>query len=342
MQRHPEHFSLASRASWSGARAVAMCALLVSTLSPSARADEAADTAAARVLGVDGVLLADDGRCAQAIDKLERAEALHHAPTTAERLGECTIEVGKLVAGTELLQRVIREPLSANAPAPFVQAIARAKKVLDKATPRIAMLRIAVKVPPGVRSAVTVDGEPVPEAVVLGDRPTDPGPHTLKATARGFSSSAVEVVLAEGETKSVSVELKADASAPPSIPFDTSTPGADAPQRGSKTAAYVALGIGLVGLGVGAVAGAEVSSKSSSLSSACGASKVCPADEASDIRTAKTWAALSTAGFIVGGAGLATGLLFFLTTRGSSRPAAHGPTVRPVVGASYVGLDGAF
>src|SRR5262245_6301690 len=92
----------------------------VLTFAASASADDAADTATARALGVEGVTLADAGRCSEAIDKLARAERLHHAPTTATRLGECEIEVGKLVAGSERLQRVVREPLAGNAHPAFV------------------------------------------------------------------------------------------------------------------------------------------------------------------------------------------------------------------------------
>jgi len=80
------------------------------------------DRASARALGVEAVHLADSGDCASAIPKFEAAERLYHAPTTLERLGECRIKVGRLVAGTEDLNRVVREVLPPNAPAPFVAA----------------------------------------------------------------------------------------------------------------------------------------------------------------------------------------------------------------------------
>src|SRR6185312_1292256 len=113
-------------------------------LAGAARADEAnaEQVAAARALGVEWVKLADSGDCAGAVDKLQRAEQLHHAPTTLERLGECHIALGKLVLGTEELQQVIREPLPANAPAAFTQAQDRAKAAVAGAQPRIAKLKI--------------------------------------------------------------------------------------------------------------------------------------------------------------------------------------------------------
>jgi len=45
----------------------------------SAEGDDAAETAAARSLAVEGLKLADSGKCADAIEKLSRAEKLHHA-----------------------------------------------------------------------------------------------------------------------------------------------------------------------------------------------------------------------------------------------------------------------
>src|ERR1039457_2485634 len=74
----------------------------------------AADTAAARELAIDGLKLADAGHCAQAIDKLTRAEKIRHSPIVLGRLGECQIEEGKIVDGTEDLHRVLHEPIPPN------------------------------------------------------------------------------------------------------------------------------------------------------------------------------------------------------------------------------------
>src|SRR6516165_3953771 len=96
--------------------------VLASAASAAAQGSSPEDIAAARALGTEGTRLADTGDCNGAIAKLEAAEKLYHAPTTLDRLGECQIAVGRLVAGTENLNRVVREPLAANAPAVFVAA----------------------------------------------------------------------------------------------------------------------------------------------------------------------------------------------------------------------------
>src|SRR5262245_19061437 len=113
-------------------RAVASLFVLVAcaaiTLARPARAQDqrAENVAPARSLGIQSVLLADAGKCPEAIEKLSRAESLYHAPTILGRLGECQVLVGQIVLGTENLNRVAREQLPPNAPNAFKTAQTRA------------------------------------------------------------------------------------------------------------------------------------------------------------------------------------------------------------------------
>src|SRR5262245_21216965 len=138
---------------------LALGAALSSSLAASpARAQDAPqaeNVAAARSLGIQGIQLADAGNCKGAIEKLSRAESLYHAPTILGRLGECQVQVGQIVLGTENLNRVVREPLAANAPKAFKDAQERAQKVLTLALPKIAHLTVKVD-PPEVKPQVTV------------------------------------------------------------------------------------------------------------------------------------------------------------------------------------------
>jgi hypothetical protein len=331
-------------------QSTSLCALFVASfalsVSASARADEAADTAAARVLGGDGINLADAGDCQQAIEKLRRAEELHHAPTTAGRLGECEIGVGHLVVGTERLQRLLREPLAAGAPAPFVEALVRARRVLEPALPRIATMRISVRVPAGTKPHVTVDGERLPDALLDNDRPADPGHHSVVAAATGFLSKTAEVTLSDGETTKVSLELLPDPTwrPPPATKPETerarAAPAGASSKTGMNPAAIVAFTVGGIGLAAGIASGIVVATDSSDLSKACGANRVCPPDKQTEISSAKTWATISTIGFGVAGAGLGAGLVVLLL--GNHRES-QGPAeakIRPVVGPLYFGCEG--
>ncbi|HEU4539132.1 MAG TPA: hypothetical protein VFS00_33655, partial [Polyangiaceae bacterium] len=316
------------------------------------------ELATARALGIEGVKLADANNCAEAVPKLDRSERIHHAPTTLGRLGECHVQLGALVLGTELLQRVVREPLPPNAPAVFVAAKARAQQVLDQALPKIGKLRISVKAPPDARPAVAIDGEPVSSALLEVDRPTDPGPHRVEASAPGFRAASATVTLREGGSESVSLVLEPDpnaqrveppgpAAAPTAAPTVAPPPApAPAPERSStpRLVAYGALGVGAAGLVAGSVLGALTISKSNDLEGQC-PNKQCATPAAQDdLDGASRLGTWSTVAFGVGAVGLVGGVVLLLTSSpgASASAAAPGPAVRPRVGFGSLGLEGTF
>jgi hypothetical protein len=335
-------------------RTVALVALIGSAaLLPfparEARADEAADTATARALGIEGFKLAEAGRCSEAIDKLARAEKLRHAPTTATRLAECEIETGKIVRGTERLQRLIREPLPPNAHPVFLAAMERAQTVLAAALPRLATLRISVRAPRGAKLELFIDGEPVSDAVLDTDRRIDPGTHTVLVRAPGFLPATTTTPIAEGGTASVTLELQLDPRAPAeeprteAAPIATSTPPAVEPTSDSKAPAIIALVLGAAGVSLGTYGATQAAKGAAVLSDRCDENGVCPSDMKPTLREAKTWATVSTAGFIAGGAGIVTGTVLLVVSGGSSSNGAKaGVRVRPSVGAMSLGIDGVF
>jgi hypothetical protein len=328
----------------------------------NAYADDAEQTAAARSFGVEGVRLAESGDCAHAIDPLSRAEALHHAPTTLERLGECHIAVGKIVVGTEELNRVIREPLPPGAPAAFTAAQARAKAALDPALAKIGKLRIHVEHPPQAAPQVKVDDDVVAGAMLDADRPTDPGPHTISVSAAGMKPVQTALTLADGQSQSVSLTLEPDPNAvaaatpAPAIGAATGTPltpppgeppPAEAPtQAKSKVPMIVAYGVGGAGIVVGAIFGIVALGKQSSLNNEC-PTKACNPSAQGDIDSLNSTATISTVGFGVGIVGAAVGTVLLLTSGGGHSSAAsssHPASARitPYFGPGTAGLTGSF
>jgi hypothetical protein len=313
-----------------------------------ARADEAADTANARALGVEGVRLADTGHCAEAVEKLERAEKLHHAPTTATRLGECEIELGRLVSGTERLQRVTRETIPPTAHPAFAQAVARAQVVLDKTLPRLSILRLSVGTHANTKLTILIDNEPVSEATLDTDRRIDPGLHTVEVRAEGYYPTTRTTSLTEGETQSLRLDLRPDPRPKPKHVepgTEVSSPSRDhGTSARSKVPAIVAFGVGAAAIGGAIYAGTVVDDKAGNLESRCSADRVCPPELQRDISDAKRWATLSTTGFIVGGAAIVTGVaLLVWSASGGAPPSTRAKAgVRPSIGLTSVGLDGTF
>jgi hypothetical protein len=177
------------------------------------------DKAAARPFAIEGLRLAQEGDCREAIDRLERAEALVHAPITGLPLGQCRIRLGKLVAGAEALVRVLREPVPSGAPAAWLQAKEYAQAALDAVQPRIARLRFHVSTPPGVEAnpEVTVDGEAVLPGFFERGLPIDPGVHHVAVHQPGLKPLETDVELSEGAVRTLSVRLDSPAGLVPLV-----------------------------------------------------------------------------------------------------------------------------
>lgn len=326
----------------------------------TSRADEpsAADVASARKLGFEGITLAERGNCAAAVDKLARAEKLYHAPTTLGRLGECQVQLGKVVEGTENLGRTAREELPANAPQAFVSARARARKALAAAMPRLAHAKISVKAPPDANVTVTIDNATLPSANVGEDRALDPGPHLAEASAPGYVKASVPFTLREGGSEAVTLTLTVDpnarvATAPPPTSPETKPPAVVEPRvvegAPNRTAAYVVLGVGVVGVGLGSVFGLSALSQKNDLAKAC-PNNSCTTKQQSDLDAAKRAGTISTVAFGVGAAALVVGgVLFFTAPRSQTTAAAPAKAsspprfaARPYFDVTSAGVVGSF
>jgi hypothetical protein len=318
---------------------------------PLSAQEDPATIAAARALAIEGVKLVQAGRCDEAIDKLERAEALHHAPIVLQNLGACQVEQGRLVEGTEALRRVLREPLPAKPSPALRRAYERAQQILDRTKPSIASLTIAIALggEPAVadRATVTVDGQRVPAALLDAERPTDPGEHTLDASAPGYAPAHATIALAPGEKQRVALSLERDASAavtvaapepgstsPSDVAVATLAPASTAraaraadtaaARTPSHAAAYVTWAAGAVGLAIGTGFGIAALARTDSLRSQCDGN-VCSERARGRLDTARQFGTISTIGFASGlAAGVLGAVLYWNASSGSERaPAAQ-------------------
>lgn len=295
----------------------------------------ATETAAARSLAIEGLKLAQTGNCVDATPKLERAEKLYHSAVVAGRLGECYVSLGRLVEGTEILRKTLREPLPADPTPALTKGLERAQRVLDSAKPRIAGLTIKVVVVDDL--VVKIDGESVPAALLDTEIPSDPGEHGVEATAPGFSRATARVSVGEGERKIVTLTLTRDpdavrAAAPPAAaagakvaqppPAAPATQRAhdEAPAKPNRVPAFVALGLGAATIGAGAVMGTLAMTQHQELEKSC-TGGVCPPDKADDLDAAKRLGTFSTVAFGVGAAGVVLGTVLLFTA--SSGDADH-------------------
>jgi hypothetical protein len=195
------------------------------------------------------------------------------------------------------------------------------------------------------------------------DRPLQigvrPGRHRFTAKLAGRVGAVWEVELSPRQQASHTFTLPEPVAAPPVAPPFAAPPrpptvalDTDTAKRsnGMRTGAYVALGAGVVGLGMGTIFGLSAKSHYSDAnditSDNCPSSGPCDLPGAlfderqglgNDGDTAKT---LSIVGFAVGGVGLAAGITLFVLS--NKKEGAAAARVEPYVGVGQLGLRGGF
>ncbi|HEX3776513.1 MAG TPA: hypothetical protein VHV51_18705 [Polyangiaceae bacterium] len=338
---------------------------------PSAFAQSDDDRAGARVAATEGVKAINEKRWADAADLFTRAESLVHSPVHLLYLARAQVQLGKLVKARENYNRIIREHYAADAPDAFRQAQTSAQQEVGPLEGRLAAITVKLD---GEKGNVTVtdNGEKVPAALIGLPLPVDPGTHTFAAQGTDLKSDPVTVTVAEGGKNSITLTVKsvpgtlaldatppapaatAAAAATPGAPAATAAttppPGTTSDQgasnggSGLKIGGYVALGVGVVGVGLGTVFLLQSKSKKSDADDLCNLPNGgCPLSKKSQIDSLdndyKSAGTLAVVGYTVGGAALVTGAIL-LAVSGKHTESTAGIT--PWVGYQSAGVFGRF
>lgn len=342
-------------------------ALLVSWFGAApAEAQTDAERAGARSAATSGADAFDGGRYQEALDLFLRAESLVHSPVHLSYIGQCQANLGYLVEAHETYIRLSREELPANAREAVKRAVSEAGERAKQLEPRLPYLAIKIQgLAPGEKADVTLNGTVVPPGLVGIPAPTNPGEYVVRATAPGKDSGDVTVTLQEGQRKDALVTLQSTGAAPAPTPAavaasdssaaqsSTSTPHDAGVQAGSsnlKVPAYVALGVGVVGVGLGTYFALDAGKAADEADEMCGGSRSScslePGTSRDDVESKNDQAGssrtLAIVGFVVGGAGLAAGATMLVLSMRESSEAAAEPKVVPYVGFGEAGLVGRF
>ena len=296
--------------------------LLLMGLARPAYAQTAEAKAGARAAATQGLDAFAAKRYGEALDLFTRAESLMHAPTHVLMIARAQAALGRLVRARESYVALGRETLAANAPPAFKQAQADGKKELEALEPRVPSIDVKLS-DPAAKVTITMDGEPLPAALVGIPHPVDPGEHVLKAQGDKHVSDEKSVRVEEGGHVVVVLQLRpsADATTGPATPPPSTAPVQDKPEqgpppgRGLAIAGYVGIGLGVVGVGLGAVftgLGFAKRGEADDAYTACGAVCVDGSPGAENVKSldddANTKQTIGLVGLIAGGALAATGV----------------------------------
>jgi hypothetical protein len=288
----------------------------------------------ARVKAEQGLKLFGAGRWTEAYDWFREADVLYHAPTLVLYMARCQRQAGKLLEARTLYGQLISEPIPGDANAAFVEAHDNAKSELEKLRALIPVVDFAVLDVPRASVRLTLDGAPLTE----DRKELNPGPHVLEIAGGAGEHNSKSFTLVEGPNPRVEIRLRNPLPPPPPKPLAVVPP-----PRGSYVPGAVVLGVGGVGLVVGAVTGAITLSKASSVKSQC-TGDVCPASAQGAAGSASTLGNVSTAMFVVGGVAAAAGVVLLVARPRFQR---SGPRQGQVewnarVGAGRVEIGGSF
>lgn len=220
----------------------------------------------ARKLGEEGNKLFAAGDFAGALDRYQRAEALVSVPTLGVRIARCLVKLGRLVEATEKYVQVTRATLPADALPQHVEAVTQAKGELAELKPRVPTVTIRIEPPEGPVE-VTIDGKPLPPALLGAGRSVDPGRHEVIAK-RGSKTKTATFEVAEGKSEEVTLDVG---------PFEAATaePGSTETQDALRIAGIAMLAAGGASLVAFGVTGGLALSKESELKDSCGEALEC-------------------------------------------------------------------
>jgi hypothetical protein len=284
-------------------------------------------SAAAESTAVSAVALFEQGRnelaagkYESACNKLRQSDELDPAPGTKLNLGECEALRGRVATAWELFRRVESQLLADDVRLP----IAKSKR--EAIEPRLP--RLVVTLQHGVPSDARLHaGRRIIEPSEIGvPIALDPGPVEVVVTAPGYVEQRKLVTLAEGKTEGVDLAparlpltLPRASPMPPVAVARTQISMAQVVPRAvttspTKRAGVVVLGIGIGGAVVAGVAGlVTMDAKRINDENCPDLTQTCNATGRDAASRGRLFGPITTAGLIVGSAGIGIGTFLILT-----------------------------
>ena len=280
----------------------------------------AGDPVAAREQVKLGYQLAQAGKCEEAIPHFLESLKLDVKAVTLINLASCEEKTAHL---SDALGHWVeaRARAQAEGNAGIEEEAEKRARALE---PKLPKLTVVVAGSPA-DAEVTRDGVALGSASMNVPLPVNPGAHMLVVHAKGHEDTSVSISLREGEEKKVELRL----GAPKKEIARATGPGpVDSDARSLSPLVYVGFGTALVGFGVGTVTGLMAMGKASNAKDAC-PNNECTPSGLDAVDSGRTFATISTIGFVAGGVGAGVGLYGLLLAKpkaGTSVAVSVGPT----------------
>ena len=265
-----------------------------------------------------------EGSFESACKKFSESDRLDPAIGTKFNLADCQEKSGHVASAWELFKAVESQLAQNDDRYPIAR---QRREALEPQLPKVQIM-LAEGAPQG--TVVTVGGVQLSAASLGIPLPMDPGKHELVVSAPGHGSRTFTVELERGRiTKAIvspgAAQAQPQAPAPeptpaavPATPATTAPPPQDVgaePAEDNRMLGYVIGGVGVVGLGAGAITGFMAMGKKNTADDHCNDDlQVCDeiGKDAND--AGRTLGMVSTIGFAVGLVGVGVGTYFIVTS----------------------------
>lgn len=333
--------------SWFRARAAfgaLLAAIALSASAASAQEEDPLLRSAARDLATQGAEAYDAGDYATALDRFSRAVQLYPAPTLVVMQARSLVGLGRWLEAFEMYHAAERTPLAADAAEPLQQAVRDAAREGADLESRLPRIEIRLQpVDPALN--ISVDGQPLPAALVNVQRPIDPGTHRVEAKVDGAMHFQTSVELAERQQILVEIPplpVHAVPASPVAVEVRTEPkrePPPAAREPASATPNWltpVAFSAGGAGVGIAVVSGILAADRRTRLKKDCDPDHNCPPSSEPDLDAFELYRGLFLFGSALGVAGLGVGTYFVIWGPDASQ------TVALDVGPAGASLNGRF
>jgi serine/threonine-protein kinase len=337
-------------------RWVSLGLLVGLAIAPLARAQSAADKAAAEALFDEGKRLRDQKRYAEACPKLADSQRLDPAVGTLLNLALCYKEAGQTASAWSTYREAAAQAAAAHQADREQLARDEAAALETKLTKLVIEVAPEVAKIPGVE--VKRDGAVVPQGLWGVAAPVDPGVRSIDVTAPGKKPLHMDAK-AEGAGATAKVVVSALEDDPhaavagtvaPAAPMtQPQSPAAQPDDRGAKAGqtqrilGFVVGGLGIVGLGVGGVFSLKSMSENDEALDICAdETEPCTADDIDDhdhlVDQAKASQLNSYVAYGLGTVGVVTGVVLVLTAPSGEKKTSR-LRVTPELALGHVGLN---
>jgi hypothetical protein len=277
----------------------------------------------AKTLFAEGRRLRAGGKCQEAISAFRRALEIYPSGLGALRnIAECEEQLGMFASARRDWWDLRRAVLQTNEPKydGWDKDAERSHSALEQKVPKIV---VKLEGEDLARVKLVLDGKPLDPRLLGVEIERDLGAHTVEAFFDNVAPILKKVTLAEGARQVVTISI------PKPQPVAAPAPVKDTGRPALRTAGFISLGVGGLGLIATGVALGVRASALSSIESGCPSYETspCPAGLKGDYDTGATASLLVNVFGGVAIAGLGAGAALLVLSGGSSSPA--GPSAQP-------------